>query len=72
MTDRDQILNPIIEDDLKTDNAGTIIEEEITDIKVIVEMIVEMEEDKILEIIISEAEVQHQEVTEYIIAQTQI
>ena len=36
---------------------GTIIEEETTDIKIIVEMTVETEEDKILEVIIIETEV---------------
>ena len=35
-------------------------------------MIAEIEEDKTLEVIITEAEAQHQEVTEDIIAQTQI
>ena len=72
VTDGDKILDPIIGDDHKTDNMRKIIEEEITDVKTIVEMIVETEEDKILEILISEAEVQHQEVTEDIIAQMQI
>ena len=72
VTDRDKILDPIIGDDHKTDNMGMIIEEEITDVKTIVEMIVETEEDKTLEILISDAEVEHREVTEDIIAQTQI
>ena len=64
MTDRDKILDPTIGDDHKTDNMGMIIEEEITDIKIIVEMTVETEEDETLEVIISEAEVQHQEAIE--------
>ena len=69
MTDRDKILDPTIGDDYKTDNVGMIIEEETTDITIIVEMTVETEEDKILELIILEAEVQHQEAIEDIIAQ---
>ena len=67
-----QILDPIIGDNHKTDNMGTIIEGETTNVKIIVEMTVETEEDKILEVIILEAEVQHREVTEDIIAETQI
>ena len=47
VTDRDKILDPIIGDNHKTDNVETIIEEEITDVKTIVEMIVETEEDKV-------------------------
>ena len=43
MTDRDKILDLTIRDDHKTDNVETIIEEEITDIKIIVEMIAETE-----------------------------
>ena len=58
--------------DHKTDNVGMIIEEEITYVKIIVEMIAETEEDKTLEVIITEAEAWHQEVTEDIIAQMQI
>ena len=69
----DKVLDPAIEDDHKTDNVEMIVEGEIIDIKIIVEMIVEIEEDKILEvIIITEAEFRHQEVTEDIIAKTQI
>ena len=49
-----------------------IIEEEIIDVKITVEMIAETEEDKALEVIITEAEAQHQGVTEDIKAQTQI
>ena len=52
-----------------------IIEEEIIDVKIIVEMIAETEGDKTLgEVIITEAEVLHQEelVLEGIIAQAQI
>ena len=72
MTDRDKILDPTIGDDHKTDNMGMIIEGETTDMKIIVEMTVETGEDKILAVIILEAEVQHQEAIEDIIAQTQI
>ena len=72
MTDRDKILDPTIGDNHKTGNVGTIMEGETTDIKIIVEMTVGTEEDKILEVIITEAEVQHQEAIEDIIAQTQI
>ena len=57
VTDRDKMLDPTIGDDHKTDNMGMIIEEEITDVKIIVEMTVETEEDKTLKVIISEAEV---------------
>ena len=57
MIDRDKILDPTIGDDHKTDNIGGIIEEETTDIKIIVEITEETGEDKILEVIISEAEV---------------
>ena len=49
-----------------------IIEEEIIDVKIMVEMVAETEEDKTLEVIITEAEVQHLEVTEDIIVQMQI
>ena len=53
----DKVLDPTIGDDHKRDNMEMIVEEEIIDIKIIVEMIVEIEEDKILEvIIITEAE----------------
>ena len=45
-----------------------IVEEETIDIKIIVEMIVEIKENKILEVIMIEAEAQHQEVAEDIIA----
>ena len=72
MIDRDKSLDPTIGDDHKRDNKGTIIEEEITDVKIIVEMTVETEEDKTLEVIILEAEVQHQEAIDDIIAQMQI
>ena len=67
----DKILDTTIGDDHKTGNMGMIIEEETTDTKIIVEMIAETEEDKILEVIL-EAEVQHQEAIEDIIAQMQI
>ena len=75
--DKDKILDPKIGDSHKIDNMETIIEEEITDIKIIVEMIAETEEDKTLEessVMITEAEDPHQEemVTEDIIVQTQI
>ena len=65
----DKILGPIKGKDHKIGNVGMIVEEEIIDVKIIVEMMVEIEEDEILEVIITEAEVQHQEVTEDIIAQ---
>ena len=75
VTDKDKILDPTIGDSHKMDNVGMIIEEEIIDIKIIVEMIAETEGDKTLgEVMITEAEVPHQEelVIEDIITQMQI
>ena len=46
--------------------------EETIDVKIIVEMIAEIEEGKITEGIMIEAEAQHQEVAEDIIAQVQV
>ena len=68
----DKILDLIIGEYHKIDNAGVIVEEEPIDIKIMVEMMVEIEEDKILEVIMIEAEAQHQEVVEDIIAQVQV
>ena len=53
----DKMLDLIIREDHKLDNVGIIVEEEIRDVKIMVEMIVEIEEDKILEVIMIEAEV---------------
>ena len=50
MTNRDKILDPIIGDDHKIDNMGMIIEKEVIDVKIIVEIIPETEEDKTLEV----------------------
>ena len=51
VTDRtDKILDPIIGYDHKIDNMGMIIEEEIVDVKIIVEMITETQEDTTLEV----------------------
>ena len=53
----DKILGLIIGGDYKIDNVGMIVEEETIDVKIKVEMIVEIEEDKILEVKMIEAEV---------------
>ena len=48
VTDKDKILDPTIGYGHKIDNVGMIIKEEIIDIKIIIEMKAEVEEDKTL------------------------
>ena len=71
--DRDRTLDLTIGDGHKIDDVETLIEVEIIHIRIMVEMIPEIKEDKILEVsvMITEAEAQQQEemVTECIIAQ---
>ena len=52
----DKILDLITGGDHKIGNVGMIVEGETIDIKIIVEMIAEIEEGKILEVIMIEAE----------------
>ena len=77
MIDKDTTLDATIGHGHKIDNMEMLIKVEIIHVRIMVEMIAEIEEDKILgevSIMIIEAEVQHQEemVTEGKIAQVQI
>ena len=58
--DRDRTLDLTIGDSHKIGNVETLIEVEVIHVKIMVEMIAEIKEDRILEVSIIEAEAQHQ------------
>ena len=47
VTDRDKILDPTIGDSHKIDNVETITEEKVIDVKIMVEMIAETEDENL-------------------------
>ena len=77
VTDKDKPLDLTIGDGHKIDNVERITEEEITEVKIMVELLVETEEDRTLgevSVMITEVGARYQEemVMEDIIAQMQI